>query len=127
MTQSLGPPDEPNAGNDPAYALWLAKKAEWWRWHNDNPDVWLYFERFALEAINHGRDRISHWLILNRVRWEVWITTTTQGPDDDDFKIPNEHFAFYARLWKTRYPQHAALFLTKRMIGEPPESPLIGR
>jgi hypothetical protein len=118
------PDDEPPENN--AYRAWLARKREWWKWHSDNPEIWEYFQRFAFEAINRGRSRISHWLILNRVRWEVWITTTTQGPDDDDYKISNDYFAFYARFWKYTYPQHADLFKTKRMIGEPRDSPLIG-
>ena len=114
---------------DPAYRLWLAKKREWWQWHNDNPEVWNYFQQFAFQAINRGRAKISHWLIMNRIRWEVFLTTTPTGPlagRGDDFKISNEYFAFYARFWKHSYPQHAGLFTTKRMIGEPLGSPLIG-
>lgn len=89
------------------------KKKLWWEWHKANPDVWMLFERFSLEAINRGRKRISHWLIINRIRWETAIVTT-----GDDFKISNDYIAFYARLWKARYPQYADLFHTKRMIGE---------
>jgi hypothetical protein len=37
----------------------------------------------------------------------------------DDFKISNDYIAFYARLWRARYPQHKDLFTIKRMIGEP--------
>ena len=58
---------------DPAYRLWLAKKREWWQWHNDNPEVWNYFQQFAFQAINRGRAKISHWLIMNRIRWEVFL------------------------------------------------------
>lgn len=89
------------------------KKRIWWEWHKANPQVWMLFERFSLEAIHRGRKRISHWLIINRIRWETAIVTT-----GDDFKISNDYIAFYARLWKARYPQYADLFHTKRMIGE---------
>ena len=89
------------------------KKKLWWEWHKANPDVWRLFERFSLEAIQRGRKRISHWLIINRIRWETAIVTT-----GCDFKISNDYIAFYARLWKARYPQYADLFLTKKMIGE---------
>ena len=90
------------------------RKAEWWEWHKANPDVWRYFEKFSFEAVNKGRKKISHWLIINRIRWEVSIVTT-----GDEFKISNDYIAFYARLWKARHPEHADLFTTKKMIGEP--------
>jgi hypothetical protein len=90
-----------------------AKKQAWWEWHKSNPQVWLLFERFALEAVARGRSKISHWLIINRIRWETAITTT-----GNDFKISNDFIAFYARLWKALHPEHADLFNTKQMKGE---------
>ena len=90
------------------------KKKIWWEWHKENPDVWKYFERFSLEAVGSGRKKVSHWLIINRIRWEVTIITT-----GSEFKISNDHIAFYARLWKAKYPQYKDLFNTKKMIGEP--------
>jgi hypothetical protein len=75
--------------------------------------IWKYFEQFSLQALAHGKRRISHWLIINRIRWEVYIVTTGR-----DFKISNDYIAFYARLWRKTYPQHMDLFKIKRMIGE---------
>lgn len=116
----------PSPPNDPDYIRWLARKAEWWRWHNDNPLVWAYFQRFAFDAIKAGRVRLSHWLIMNRIRWYVNIETTGVIRGDEEFKISNDHFAWYARFWKAKFPEHAGLFKTHRMIGEPPDSPLVG-
>jgi hypothetical protein len=90
------------------------KKKQWWEWHKANPQVWEYFERFALEAVNRRVKKISHWLIINRIRWEIYFET-----EGGEFKISNDYIAFYARLWKAKYPQHKSLFNTKRMIGEP--------
>lgn len=89
------------------------RKRDWWEWHKANPMVWKYFERFSMEAVGKGRRKISHWLIINRIRWEVNIVTT-----GEDFKISNDYIAFYARLWKARHPAHKDLFNIKRMIGE---------
>ena len=89
------------------------RQAKFDQWHADNPMIWRHFEQFSLQAIAHGKKRISHWLIINRIRWEVYIVTTGK-----DFKISNDCIAFYARLWIKTYPQHANLFKTKRMIGE---------
>ena len=84
------------------------------RWHADNPAIWTYFERFSFEALSHGHRKISHWLIINRIRWEVFVVTTGR-----DFKICNDFIAFYARLWRKKHPQHKTLFNIKRMHGEP--------
>jgi hypothetical protein len=90
------------------------RKREFWEWHKANPMVWEYFERFSLEAVRRGRKKVSHWLIVNRIRWEVYLETT-----GEDFKISNDYIAFYARLWRARYPEHKELFNIKKMIGEP--------
>lgn len=89
------------------------RKQEWWEWHLQNPQVWEYFERFSLEAVARGRNHVSHWLIVNRIRWEISIVTT-----GEDFKINNNYIAFYARLWNALHPEHKHLFSTKKMIGE---------
>ena len=89
------------------------RKKEWWAWHKANPHVWDWFERYSLEAVRSGRTRISHWLIINRIRWDVALQTT--GPE---FKISNDYIAFYARLWRAKYPEHKDLFTVKKMHGE---------
>lgn len=90
------------------------RKKEWLVWHNENPLIWRYFEKYAFEALNQGHKKISHWLIINRIRWEVYIVTTGK-----DFKISNDHIAFYARHWRELHPQHKKLFNIKHMDGEP--------
>jgi beta-glucosidase/6-phospho-beta-glucosidase/beta-galactosidase len=88
------------------------------KWNADNPAIWKYFEKFAFEVLAKGGKKVSHWLIINRIRWEVYIITS-----GDDFKISNNNIAFYARLWRKTYPQHKDLFNIKRMVGEPWEEP----
>jgi hypothetical protein len=100
--------------------LYQARKAEFDVWHKDNPMIWAYFQRFALEAVDKNRKKISHWLIINRIRWEVYVLTT-----GEDFKIDNNFIAFYARLWIEKYPQHKDLFNIKHMVGEPWQQELI--
>lgn len=90
------------------------RKKEWWAWHKQNPLVWEYFEQFSLEAVARGRTQVSHWLIVNRIRWEISIITT-----GEDFKINNNYIAFYARYWNAMHPEHKNLFNIKKMTGEP--------
>lgn len=89
------------------------RKKRWWRWHQQNPDVYKMFERFTFEAINAGHSRLSAWLIVNRIRWET--TVVTQG---EDFRISNDFIAWYARLFMHLHPQFSGFFQTKRMKGE---------
>jgi len=74
-----------------------------------NPKIWEAFKKFAFEAIDAGHERISHWLIMNRVRWETEIVT------NEKFKISNNYIAYYARKWQDQYPDHAELFKTKKL------------
>lgn len=91
----------------------LAKYERWIDWHKTNPKIWVYFKRFALAAAKSKRVSVSHWLIINRIRWEVSVATK-----GGDFKISNDYIAFYARLWKAAYPAFDYLFTTKTMKGE---------
>ena len=117
----IGPDGEPLTPGE----VWNRKAAEWYRWHKANPMIWQYFERFMFEAIRAGKKKTSHWLIIGRIRWEVYIVTTPRE-SGEDFKISNDFIAFYARWWKKQYPMHADMLKTKRMIGEDPASPYIG-
>lgn len=85
-------------------------KETWWEWHKENPHVYELFERFSLQAINSGRKNFSHWLIMNRIRWETAITTT-----GDDFKIRNDFIAYYARLFMALHPEHDGFFRIREM------------
>ena len=89
------------------------KKKTWWIWHLKNPHVWKLFEKFSLHAIEKGHKKMSHWLIINRIRWECAIETT-----GNDFKISNDFIAFYARYFNHLHPQHSTFFTTKKMKGE---------
>jgi hypothetical protein len=89
------------------------KKQAWQEWHELNPHVWTHFESFAFEVLMSGRRKVSHWLLINRIRWEVEIKTI-----GSDFKISNDFIAFYARLWILTHPKYKHLFNIKRMHGE---------
>ena len=90
------------------------RKEKFNTWNKENPIIWELFQKFALEAIDRKVNKLSHWLIINRIRWETFVKTTGH-----DYKISNDYIAFYARLWKEKYPQYAFLFSTKKMKDEP--------
>lgn len=79
-----------------------------------NPQVWDYFCRFAFEAIEAGRVTLSVSLIIERIRWEVFVVTKS----NDGFKINNNHRAFYARKFMKFYPQHKDIFRTRTSVAD---------
>lgn len=80
------------------------------RFHRNNPIVYSLFKQFAMRIVSRGLRKTSHWLIMNRIRWEMNVETY-----GDEFKICNDYFAFYARLFIVEHPQHSDLFKIKRM------------
>lgn len=90
-----------------------ARIAEWRDWHNKNPSIWAAFERFSLEAAASGRPRYSHWAVMNRVRWHTAIETTGR-----EFKISNDHIAFYARKFCAKHPEYRTFFKLKPLKEE---------
>ena len=58
----------------------------------DNPKIMEYFIRFADEVRRKGFRKYSANAIFERIRWHVSIETT-----DGEFKISNNHRAYYAR------------------------------
>jgi len=80
-------------------------KKKWWAYHKQNPHVYAEFERLALHLISLGVPKCSHWLICNQIRWNHMIKTKA-----DDFKINNNYFAYYARLFLHLHQDHAGFF-----------------
>lgn len=74
-----------------------------------NPSIYYLFKRFANELIAAGRTKLSASLIIERIRWEVNVSTTSE----DIFKVSNNHTAFYARKFMGDFPQHGEIFRTR--------------
>ena len=89
-------------------------QAEFEKFDRNNPHVWKYFVRFAFQAISRGHRHLSTKLIIERIRWEIYMSTTS----DDDFKINNNHAPYYARKWIRRYPDYATFFAIRRVAAD---------
>lgn len=96
----LGTPDNPRN----------RLEALFWEYHAQNPKVYDLFDRFTKYAIQRGRTRFSVSVIVERIRWETTIETA-----GDDFKINNNHRAYYARLWMRNNPQYQGFFATREV------------
>lgn len=80
------------------------------KYDRENPRVYEYFIQFAAEMIAAGRKKLSASLITERIRWEVNIRTKC----DDQFKISNNHRAFYSRKFMEDFPEYAGYFVIKQ-------------
>jgi hypothetical protein len=69
--------------------------------HKANPEVFKLFDSFCWEILR-ARKKISAKLIINRIRWEIYMTT--EG--DDKYKINDAFSCWYARLWLWENPQY---------------------
>lgn len=79
-------------------------------YHKNNPDVWENFVLFTLDRINRGYKRYSTKAIFERIRWEM---NRSEIVGDSEFKLPNNHTAFYARWFMDAYPEHKGFFRTR--------------
>ena len=77
----------------------------------ENPHIYDLFCKYTNDAIKSGKDRMSHWLVANRIRWDAEVLTNT----DEQYKISNDFIAFYARKFMKDYPQHEGFFKIKEM------------
>jgi hypothetical protein len=75
--------------------------------HRENPRVYVLVCQFAQQAIDLGFEKYAIATIWEVLRWEVQTKTR-----DRDFKLPNNHRAYYARLWLKNHPEHPDFFRT---------------
>jgi hypothetical protein len=86
-----------------------------WQFHTNNPKVYRHLVTFARQwRIKFGPDaKLGIKSLFERVRWEVCLSTT----NDPNFKLNNNHTAFYARLIMDRNAELAGIFnLRKQRI-----------
>ena len=88
----------------------MTLKEKFQKYDRENPKVWEYFQYFAKQLIQNGQSKISAALIVERIRWEVIMLNTKS---DDQFKISNNHTAFYARKFMEAYPEFDGCFYTR--------------
>lgn len=74
----------------------------------ENPRVYALFIRFSLQALAKGYRKFAAAAIFERIRWEIAIETT-----EVDFKLNNNHKAYFARKAMLDYPQLKGFFETR--------------
>ena len=78
------------------------------KFHQENPQVWELFKKYAFNAIEEGRKLYSSKLIFEKIRWDSDLASNTWV----HFKLPNEFTPYYARLFHAAYPPYRGFFRT---------------
>lgn len=75
---------------------------------NANPHIYVLFAGFARKALSSGRKRFGIAAIWERMRWEIAFNST-----DEEFKISNNHRAYYARKIMAAHKDFHGFFVIK--------------
>ena len=89
--------------------------AEFEQFDRDNPKIWELIERFCAAVIEAGMKKWSISGIFERIRWEFYVVTKSK----DEWKINNNHRAYYARKWLAAHPEYPDFFETRRVRSGP--------
>jgi hypothetical protein len=76
-----------------------------WEFHHNNPVVYRLLVKYARQWKRyHAHCSIN--LLFERVRWEYFVKIESE----DNFRLNNNHRAFYARLIEMREPDLSGFF-----------------
>lgn len=83
------------------------------RFHKENPQIFSEFEKEVLRALSKGRKRVSAKLIINWIRWNVFVNSS-----DENFKINDAMISYYAREFVRKHPHHKDVFEFRKLRNE---------
>lgn len=83
------------------------------KFNEDNPHIYLEFEKQCFNAINRGRTKLSSKLIINWIRWNEFLRTS-----DKNFKINDAYQSYYSRLFIENHPEHEGKFEMRKLRNE---------
>jgi len=94
------------------------------KFHMEHPDVYAALVRLAREWVAAGRGKLGIGALYERARWELSLSAKST---DAEFKLNNNHRAFYARLIMAQEPDLADLFELRKQrstetVGDPNQS-----
>ena len=88
--------------------------------HKKNPIVYEYFKDFAFQALKKGKNKISFKMIMNVIRWDIYINTEEPDsiPEMLRFKLSDAYHSRYARLFVTDFPQYKNFVVLRTLRSE---------
>jgi len=80
------------------------------RFHKSHPEVYDFFCNAAVQARMKGYSKIGARLLIERVRWECYIERKREN-----YKINNNNFPFYARIFVLNHPEYDGFFEFRKL------------
>jgi len=77
------------------------------QYHEDNPQIYEAFKKYAFQLINRGYKRIGAKQICEIIRWHSMVG------GDGIFKVNNNYTSGYARLFMEDFPKYDGIFLKR--------------
>jgi hypothetical protein len=90
---------------------------EWLAFHKANPRVYELICMYCDQVLARGERTYAIATIWERLRWHFTVETRSEV----DFKLPNNHRAYYARFWMKEHPQHGDFFRTATLRSVTPK------
>jgi hypothetical protein len=87
----------------------LADVEAFFAFHRANPQVWVEFEKIALQLAASGAKRWGGMAVLNVIRFQRQIEKR------GEFRVNNNHEPMYVRAFDILHPEHEGLFEKRRM------------
>lgn len=84
------------------------------RYHQEHPEVWEMFVEYSFQMIRRGFKNYSAKAVFERIRWEK----DAGGDGVTQFKVGNNHPAFYARRFMRVFPAHDGFFRLRKQTSE---------
>lgn len=78
------------------------------KYHEENPEIYEEFKKYAFQLINRGYKRIGSKQIFEVIRWHSMVS------GNDKYKVNNNYTADYARKFEKDFPHHFGIF-SKRL------------
>jgi hypothetical protein len=93
-------------------------QAEFQKFDEENPRIWELIVMFCERVIESGKRKWAMSNIFEMIRWEIYIVTRSE----EEWKLNNNHRAYYARKWLKLHPEYPGFFETRAVRGEPPKT-----
>lgn len=87
----------------------LELREDFLKFHRANPEVYEIYVSLLRKAHKRGKKRIGIGLLTEVMRWEMSLNTS-----GDEFKLNNNHRAFYARRIRKLEPDLGKLLTVRR-------------
>lgn len=76
------------------------------QYDKDHSDIWIEFEKIALNLIDRGIKHYGAKAIFEIIRY--W--RTIKKIEDKDFKVNNNYTQYYAKKFMNKYPEYDGFF-----------------